>query len=327
MNPETDSELSSTADSHQPIPAKRNPLVVVLGPTAVGKTETAIILAERLEGEIVSADSRLLYRGMDIGTDKPTLEQRKRIPHHLIDVADPDNVWSLALYQEAANKAIIDIQVRDHLPFLVGGTGQYMRAVIEAWRVPTIRPDPQLRRALENWVDAIGSKGLYQRLITLDPQAASKIDHRNVRRTIRALEVILHSGRRFSEQRGRSQPPYRILQIGLTLPRTELYKRIDARIEAMLAGGFIEEVQTLLEKGYAADLPSFSAIGYREIIAYFSGKTTLEEAVMLMKRRSRQYVRRQANWFKTDDASIHWFRADLIAVDDIEHEIQRFLTT
>jgi tRNA dimethylallyltransferase len=327
VNLEIDSELSRTIDNPEPLPAKQNQLVVILGPTAVGKTEIAIELAERLDGEIVSADSRLLYRGMDIGTAKPTYEQRKRIPHYLIDVADPDQVWSLTLYQEAANKAISDIQVRNKIPFLVGGTGQYIRAVIEAWRVPSTQPDPRLRKSLENWVDSIGPKGLHQRLSALDPQAAGKIDYRNVRRTIRALEVILHSGRRFSDQRGSAQPPYQILQIGLTLPRPDLYKRIDARIEAMLDGGFIEEVQSLLEKRYMPDLPSFSAIGYQEIINYLAGKTTLEEAVMLMKRRSRQYVRRQANWFKVDDPSIHWFQVGAVSIDVIEHEIQNFLTS
>jgi tRNA dimethylallyltransferase len=148
---------------------------------------------------------------MDIGTAKPTPEQRRRIPHHLIDVADPDQVWSLTLYQEAAHKAIDGILDREHLPFLVGGTGQYIRAVIEAWQIPTIKPDPNLRRALENWADSIGPKGLHQRLTALDPQAADKIDYRNLRRTIRALEVILHSGKQFSNQRRRNLPPYEIL--------------------------------------------------------------------------------------------------------------------
>lgn len=306
---------------------KQNPLVIILGPTAVGKTEIAIDIAERLRGEIVSADSRLLYRGMDIGTAKPTPEQRKRIPHHLIDVADPDQVWSLRLYQEAARKAINGIHNREHLPFLVGGTGQYIRAVVEAWQAPKIKPDPQLRQALENWADMIGPAGLHKRLTALDEHAAAKIDHRNLRRTIRALEVILRSGRRFSDQRKSGQPTYNLVQIGLTMPRPELYARIDARIETMLAEGFVDEVLSLLEKGYAPNLSSFSAIGYREIIDYLDGKTTLEEAVMIIKRRSRQYVRRQANWFKETDPSIHWFQASIASIDDLEKEIQLFLTS
>ena len=327
MKSQKDSDRSEAIGKPGYILTKQNPLVIILGPTAVGKTEIAIELAEGLGGEIVSADSRLLYRGMDIGTAKPTPEQRKRIPHHLIDVADPDQVWSLTLYQEAAHKAIDGIHDREHLPFLVGGTGQYIRAVIEAWQIPTIKPDPNLRRALENWADSIGPKGLHQRLTALDPQAAGKIDYRNLRRTIRALEVILHSGKRFSNQRRRNLPPYEILQIGLTMPRPELYTQIDARIEAMLSEGFIEEVKMLLDKGYAPDLPSFSAIGYQEIIDYLAGKTTLEEAVMIIKRRSRQYVRRQANWFKESDPSIHWFQVGITANDEIESKIRLFLTS
>jgi tRNA dimethylallyltransferase len=327
MKSQKDSDRSEAIGKPGYILTKQNPLVIILGPTAVGKTEIAIELAEGLGGEIVSADSRLLYRGMDIGTAKPTPEQRRRIPHHLIDVADPDQVWSLTLYQEAAHKAIDGIHDREHLPFLVGGTGQYIRAVIEAWQIPTIKPDPNLRRALENWADSIGPKGLHQRLTALDPQAAGKIDYRNLRRTIRALEVILHSGKQFSNQRRRNLPPYEILQIGLTMPRPELYTQIDARIEAMLSEGFIEEVKMLLDKGYAPDLPSFSAIGYQEIIDYLAGKTTLEEAVMIIKRRSRQYVRRQANWFKESDPSIYWFRASIASSDDIEQKIRIFLTS
>lgn len=327
MKSQKESDRSEALGNPGNILTKQNPLVIILGPTAVGKTEIAIELAERLGGEIVSADSRLIYRGMDIGTAKPTPEQCRRIPHHLIDVTDPDQVWSLTLYQEAAHKAIDGILDRKHLPFLVGGTGQYIRAVIEAWQIPTIKPDPNLRRALENWADSIGPKGLHQRLTSLDPQAADKIDYRNLRRTIRALEVILHSGKQFSNQRRRNLPPYEILQIGLTMPRPELYTQIDARIETMLSEGFIEEVKMLLDKGYAPDLPSFSAIGYQEIIDYLAGKTTLEEAVMVIKRRSRQYVRRQANWFKESDPSIHWFRASIASSDDIEQKIRIFLTS
>lgn len=327
MYPQKDTEIPEPMSIPEPVSNKQDPLVIILGPTAVGKTEIAIQLAERLEGEIVSADSRLLYRGMDIGTAKPTPEQRKRIPHHLIDVADPDQVWSLAVYQQAAHKAIDEIHARGNLPFLVGGTGQYIRAVTEAWQVPIVKPDPQLRSALENWVIVIGPDGLHERLTALDPLAAEKIDFRNVRRTIRALEVILHSGRRFSDQKGSGRSPYQVIQIGLTMPRTELYARIDARIEMMLAEGFLAEVQTLLEKGYAPDLPSFSAIGYQEISDYLFGKTTLEEAVTLIKRRSRQYVRRQANWFKANDPSIHWFQADIDSIDDLEGTVQLYIGT
>jgi tRNA dimethylallyltransferase len=285
----------------------RPPLIVILGPTAVGKTDLAIQLAEHLGGEIVSADSRLLYRGMDIGTAKPTLEQRQRIPHHLIDVAGPDEIWSLTLFQREAHNAITDIHTRNQLPLLVGGTGQYIHSIVEAWHIPEIKPNPQLRNALENWSTDIGRGGLHDRLTVIDPEAASNIDYRNLRRTIGALEVIFLSGRLFSAQRQHGTSPYRTIQIGLSIPRPELYSRIDSRIDGMLAAGFIAEVKSLMSKGYAPDLPTFSAIGYQEIIDYLQGKTTLEEAVMIIKRRTRQFVRRQANWFKEDDANIHWF--------------------
>jgi len=283
------------------------PLVVILGPTAAGKTDLAILLADQLGGEIVSADSRLLYRGMDIGTAKPTDEQRQHIPHHLIDIADPDEVWSLTLFQQQAHKSINVIHSKHQLPFLVGGTGQYIHAIVEAWHIPEIKPNPRLRQALENWTAQIGEEGLHTRLSGLDPEAASKIGYRNLRRTNRALEVIFLSGKQFSAQRQRGTSPYRTIQIGLSIPRPELYSRIDTRIDGMLAAGFVVEVESLLSRGYAPDLPTFSAIGYQEIIDYLQGKTTLEEAVTIIKRRTRQFVRRQANWFKEDDPNIQWF--------------------
>lgn len=282
------------------------PLVVILGPTAAGKTEVAIQLAEWMDGEIVSADSRLFYRGMDIGTAKPSLKQRAQVPHHLIDVADPDQTWSLALFQTRANQAIEEIISRERLPFLVGGTGQYLRAITEAWEIPEIKPDHELRQALENWATEIGPHGLHQRLSVLDPEAAARIDYQNVRRTTRAIEVILRSGDLFSRQRSQGKSPYQVVQIGLKVPREELYDRIDARIEAMLESGLVDEVSNLLDQGYAPDLPSFSAIGYQEIIYYLQGKISLEEAVRLIKRHSRQFVRRQTNWFKENDPGIHW---------------------
>lgn len=301
------------------------PLVVILGPTAVGKTEIAIQLAEQLDGEIVSADSRLLYRGMDIGTAKPGEEDRARVLHHLIDVADPDEVWSLAVYQREAYRAISEIHVRARLPFLVGGTGQYIRAVIEGWTIPRVRSDHELRAVLEGWAEEIGAEGLHARLAAVDEKAAAKIDYRNLRRTVRALEVILRTGRRFSAQRRKNAPPYRILQVGLTRPREQLYARIDARIDAMLAAGLVEEVKNLLEQGYAPDLPTLSAIGYREVSAYVSGKISLGEAVTLMKRHTRHFVRRQANWFKAGDPDIRWFNLETQTADDVARTIRAWL--
>lgn len=301
------------------------PLIVILGPTAVGKTDIAIQLAERLDGEIVSADSRLLYRGMDIGTAKPGEEERRRVPHHLIDVADPDETWSLAVYQRVAYRVISEIHARGRLPFLVGGTGQYIRAVVEGWTIPEVKSDLELREALEDWAGEIGLEGLHARLAVVDQKAADKIDYRNLRRTVRALEVILKTGRKFSTQRRKVPPPYRILQVGLTRPREALYARIDARIDAMLAAGLVAEVETLLEQRYSQDLPTLSAIGYREVSAYVRGEISLEEAVTLMKRHTRQFVRRQANWFKEDDPDIHWFNLESQTVNDVARKIRAWL--
>lgn len=304
---------------------QNGPVIVVLGPTGVGKTEFALQLAERLHGEIVSADSRLFYRGMDIGTAKPTLAELHRVPHHLIDVADLDETWSLARFQAAARLAIAEIHARGRLPFLVGGTGQYLRAVTQAWEGPRVAPDPRLRAALESWACEIGALGLHQRLARLDPVAAGGIDYRNLRRTVRAWEVILTTGRRFSEQRQRGASPYRLFQLGLNRPRAELYARIDARIDAMLAAGLVEEVAGLLAAGYSPDLPALSAIGYRQIITHLQGHIRLEEAVEQIRHDTRVFVRRQANWFKPDDPDIHWFQAGLQPVELMEAEIQRWL--
>lgn len=297
----------------------------MLGPTAVGKTEISLQLAQRVAGEIVSADSRLFYRGMDIGTAKPTPEERARVPHHLIDVVAPDETWSLAEFQQAAYAAIDDIQARGRLPLLVGGTGQYLRAVTEGWQVPRQQADPRLRAALEAWGREIGAERLHARLSRLDPGAAAGIEPRNLRRTVRALEVIFRTGQRFSAQRRKSRPRYRILQLGLTRPRPELYARIDARIEHMLAAGWVDEVRGLLARGYSPDLPAMSAIGYRELVRYLHGEISLEEAVRLIKRNTRQFVRRQANWFKADDPQIRWFEVTDDCVEQLEQAVKDFL--
>jgi tRNA dimethylallyltransferase len=288
-------------------PGDLPPLVIVLGPTAVGKTEIAIGLAEKLDGEIISADSRLFYRGMDIGTAKPTQAERKRVPHHLIDIANPDEMVSLALFQDKARQAITDIVSRNKLPLLVGGTGQYIRAVIQGWDLPKAQPNPELRAILEEWAGGVGSQALHDRLRSLDNIAATQIDPRNLRRTVRALEVIYGTGKRFSEQRSSGEPLFHYLQLGLNRPRPELYERIDARIDGMLQAGLVKEVEDLLKQGYKPGLPTLSAIGYKEIITCLQGQVKLEEAVTQIKRATRIFVRRQANWFKPGDPEIHWF--------------------
>jgi tRNA dimethylallyltransferase len=301
------------------------PLVVLVGPTGVGKTELSIRLALRFNGEIVSADSRLFYRGMDIGTAKPGLADRKLVPHHLIDVADPDQVWSLAMFQEAANQAIHAAQAAGHLPILVGGTGQYIRSIVEGWSPPNVKPHPRLRSALEEWAQEITPQGLHDRLRILDDSSAEQIDARNLRRTIRALEVILTTGRKFSDQRGQQPAPYNTFTLGLFRPRDQLYQRIDLRIQEMIELGFENEVQSLLNRGYSTDLPPLSAIGYNEMIEHLTGKVSLDEAIDLMKRRTRIFVRRQANWFKFSDPNIHWYDASLDSQNQILKDIRVWL--
>lgn len=286
---------------------KQLPLIVIVGPTAVGKTRLALRLAQELGGEVISADSRQVYRGLDIGTAKPTPEQRRRVPHHLIDVIAPDEAFTLAQYQELAYDAIGDVLARGKPPFLVGGTGQYVRAVVEGWGIPRVPPNEELRAELYRQAEVEGEATLHARLREVDPAAAQRIDPRNVRRVIRALEVYLETGHPISELQRKKPPPYRILQIGLTLDRQELYRRIDERVDRMIEEGLVEEVRGLVERGYGYDLPSMSGLGYQQIGLYLRGQVSLEEAIQLIKRHTRRFVRHQYNWFRLDDAAIRWF--------------------
>ena len=289
-------------DPHQS--SALGPLVLILGPTAVGKTWVSLRLAEALDGEIVSADSRQVYREMDIGTAKATPAQRAQVPHHLIDVVDPDETLTLAQFQRLAYAAIDGILARVNLPFLVGGSGQYVRAVVEGWSVPEVAPQERLRAALET----LDGDALARWLETLDPVAAGRIDRRNRRRMIRALEVTLVTGRPISAQQSKSPPPYRILQVGLALARPLLYERLDARVDQMLAAGLLEETRRLAER-YGWDVPAMSGLGYAQLGAYLRGEMTLAESVAAIKRETRRFVRHQANWFKRNDPKIHWFNA------------------
>ena len=273
----------------------------------MGKTATAIRLCTGFGGEIISADSRQIYRGMDIGTAKPTPDEQAAGVHHLIDIIDPDQALGLAEYQALAMTAIADVLARRRVPFLVGGTGQWVRGVIEGWGVPHVPPDTGLRAELEAEAASIGPQALHARLAAVDPQAAAKIDYRNVRRVIRALEVYLKTGTPISAQQRRQPPPYRILQVGLTMPRPVLYARLDARVERMLAGGLLDEVKSLVGRGYGLDLPAMSGLGYRQIGQHLAGKISLDEAVSLIKKETRRFVRQQYTWFRLDDPAILWF--------------------
>ncbi|HEX9896691.1 MAG TPA: tRNA (adenosine(37)-N6)-dimethylallyltransferase MiaA [Dehalococcoidales bacterium] len=296
-----------------------NKLVAIVGPTGVGKTRLALRLAQKYNGEIVNADSRQIYRFMDIGTAKPTKEEQALVPHHLIDIINPDEDFSLATYQQLAYKAISDIQSRGKLPFLVGGTGQYVWAVLEGWLVPKVPPDIEFRRNLEQKAEDNADE-LYQELNRLDPVAARKIDPRNIRRVIRALEVSRQKP--FSQAVGKAPPSFASSIIGLTMERKELYRRVDVRIDEMIRHGFVDEVKKLIGMGYNLTLPAMSSIGYREIGQYLQGKMTLEEAVYKMKTGTHRFIRHQYAWFRLKDERIRWFDTASVSVEELEEVVK-----
>ena len=285
-------------------------LIAIVGPTAAGKSNFAINLAHRFDGEIVNADSRLVYRHMDIGTAKPSAAELGLVPHHLVSIADPDDTYSLALYLDHATQAVRDIHGRGKLPFLVGGTGQYVRALLEGFSAPQAPPNPSLRAKLEADAQEHGSEALWNRLQAVDAEAAARIDHRNVRRVIRAMEVYLETGVPFSRAGRLEKPPYNVLIIGLTLERAALYARIDRRVEAMVEGGWPQEVSRLLEMGYSPEMPSMSSLGYRDMAAYLGGEQSLEEAVERIKAATHRFARGQYAWFRLSDPRIHWLYSD-----------------
>jgi tRNA dimethylallyltransferase len=273
-------------------------LVALLGPTAVGKTALSLRLAQNFRGEIVSADSRLIYKMMDIGTAKPTAAEQAQVPHHLIDLRMPDQPLSLAEYQQLAYATIDAVHGRGNVPFLVGGSSLYVRAVVEGLRIPEAPPNPELRAELEAVLARQGREVLYQRLAALDPATAAVIDPLNPRRLLRALEIVMTTGHSKSELEGAEPPPYTILQIGLTRPRAELYERIDKRVLAMVEEGLVAETQALLASGYAATLPAMTSLGYREMTAFLRGEMTLEAAVERIQLETHRFVRHQMTWFR-----------------------------
>ncbi|HEX2914589.1 MAG TPA: tRNA (adenosine(37)-N6)-dimethylallyltransferase MiaA [Chloroflexia bacterium] len=285
------------------------PLLVITGPTAVGKSALALSLAQKLNGEIVAADSRTLYRGMDIATAKPAPEELLQVRHHLIDIINPDEEFALPDFLEQAQAVISDIHSRGKLPMLVGGTVQYINALVEGWQVPRVPPRRGLREQLEQEAAERGSEALYRDLQVLDPEAAEHINPLNTRRIVRALEVYHTTGQLFSQSQGKNPPPYRILKIGLTLEREKLYARADHRIEVMFEQGLVDEVRRLLAEGYAPTLPAMSSVGYQQVIAYLNGEMTLEEAQERMRFTTHRYIRQQYTWFRRDPA-IHWLQAN-----------------
>jgi tRNA dimethylallyltransferase len=299
------------------------PLVVIVGPTGVGKTAVAVQLAQALNGEIVSADSRQVYRRMDIGTAKPTPEECRLAPHHLIDILEPDEELTVEDFQIRAYSVIEHIQAKGKLPLLVGGSGQYIRAVVEGWVIPRVPPQPALRVDLETFADVYGATALHARLTKFDPVAAASIDWRNVRRVVRALEVYMTTGQPITVLQARRAPLYRTLKIGLTRPRQLLYNRVDVRIDQMMADGLLDEVRSLTESGYEWGLPSMSSLGYAQLGSYLQGEITLEQAIALIRRETRRFIRQQYTWFRLDDPSITWFDLEVtpisLIIDTVKH--------
>jgi tRNA dimethylallyltransferase len=284
-----------------------NHLVAIVGPTGVGKSKLALRLAQAFDGEIVSADSRQVYRYMDIGTAKPSREELSLVLHHLIDIVDPDEDFSLAQYQQLAYRAIEDIQQRHKLALLVGGSGLYIWSVLEGWRIPHVAPDPEFRHSLEEKVNRVGKGELYEELTRVDPIAARGVDPRNVRRTIRALEVHRGAEIPFSQLQRKTAPPLNTLIIGLTADRVELYRMVDLRVDEMIKRGLVDEVKKLVNRGYDFNLSAMSGIGYKQIGMFLRGELTLVTAIQQIKFETHRLVRHQYTWFRLKDDRIKWF--------------------
>lgn len=298
------------------------PLLAIVGPTATGKTAVAVEVAKRLKGEIVSADSMLIYRGMDIGTAKPTVEERQGIPHYMIDLIDPNEPYSVALYQEQAEKCILEIVKRGRLPLLVGGTGLYVRSIIDPYSFPRTGINDSLRQRWQEEAKALGREVVYRRLAEVDPETAGKLHPNNLKRVIRALEVYYLTGRPISWQQDKKiEPKYNLAIFGLTIERSLLYQRIEERVDKMLAAGLVEEVRQLFKRGYGLELISMQGLGYKEIAQYLTGQITLETAVYLLKRNTRHFAKRQMTWFRRDQR-IKWIDVTYSRnVQDIAEEI------
>ena len=300
-------------------------ILVIVGPTASGKSDLSLRLALELDAEIVNADSMQVYRGMDIGTAKPTAVQRAGVPHHLIDVAEPDRLFSAADFAEAADEAIRAITGRGKRVIVVGGTGLYIRALLKGL-VDSPSGAGVVRKALQEEAAQLGNEAMLERLRQVDPELAARMHPNNMVRIIRALEVHRLTGvplSRHQQEHAFSARRYDTLQIGISIDRRELYARIEARVERMLAEGLPAEVQRLLAQGYGRTLKAMRSIGYKEVAAYLAGEVSLEEAVQLMKRDTRHYAKRQLTWFNAD-RDIIWFEYPGKFGTILQHAIEFF---
>ena len=284
------------------------PLLAIVGPTAAGKTSLGVALGQQFGGEIINADSRQVYRHMDVGTAKPTSWERSRAPHHLLDVADPDDPFNLGAFLTSVRQLIQEIRRRGHLPILVGGTGQYVWAFLEGWQVPVVPPDSEFRARKLEQAQAQGGAFLHDELRTIDPQRASELDPRNLRRVIRALEIHRFTGSPPSDlaKAAGGQTPVTALILGLTMERARLYQRIDDRVDQMMEQGFQDEVEKLAGMGYPLGQGPLASPGYRELGQYLKGEFSLEEAVQRTKYQTHRLARRQYTWFKLADPRICW---------------------
>ncbi len=302
-------------------------VVAVVGPTAAGKTALAIQLAQRFDGEIVNADSRQVYRGMSIGAAKPTDREQRAARHHLIDIRSPDEPLSLGEYLPLAQETIVDIANRGKLPILCGGSGQYVWALLEGWQVPQVPPDPEFRRAMERRAAAEGVDSLWRELHELDPERAQRVDQRNTRRIIRALEVRRAGGAKAAADQHSPEPPYDSLTLGLTVERLALYDRIDARFDAMMSSGLLGEALRLSQAGHTLGAGPLSSVGYLQLGAHLAGEMTLEEAVARAKTQTHRLARRQYTWFKLTDDRIAWLDATIeLPVAEASRRVADFLS-
>jgi tRNA dimethylallyltransferase len=299
-------------------------IIVLTGPTGVGKTALAVELVRRFGGEIISADSRQIYRYLDIGTAKPSLDELAQAPHHLIDYVDPAEPFSVARYREDADRVLDQFAVEGKIAWVVGGSWHYIQAAIDRIEPPRVAPRPELRAELEREAAEHGPEALHARLAALDPVGAASIERRNVRRVVRALEVTLTLGRPFSEVGRNRGTPLPSLKLVLSMPRQEVYARVDARVDAMIAAGWLDEVRSLIERGYDESMPSLSSHGYRELMAVARGTMSLDDAAQKTKWAIHSYVRRQDLWLKKQP-EYHWIAAGPDALEDASREAGLFL--